>query len=176
MRIGPAVRLAVLLVCSGCAADSATAPSSPPQPLSLVPGSYVLSLTRCALPEEKGPDIQMSFVGGCGASTNVWALAHTDVALSGTNSMSCPPFNSNGALAGTLSGTTLDITSLTYQDGTSHTNVQKLTLSGRGTLDPTGFHGTFSGDYSSTPVFGGIAGPTSSCHGSAMPFQFTRVP
>jgi hypothetical protein len=180
MRMGSGIRLAVLLACAGCAAGSSTGPSSPspstPQSLSLLPGSYVLSLTRCALPTETGPDVQMSFVGGCGASANVWALVHTDVALSASNNTSCPPFVANGALAGALSGTTVDVSMLTYRDGTSHTNVQTLALSGRGTVDPTGFHGTFSGDYSSTPVFGGFQGPTSSCHGDAMRFQFTRLP
>src|SRR5690348_1018213 len=100
MRIRDGIRLAVLLACTGCAADSSTGPSSPspstPQSLSLLPGSYVFSLTRCALPEEKGPDVQMSFLAGCPPSINMWALVHTDVAVSATNSMSCPPFNSHG--------------------------------------------------------------------------------
>lgn len=154
--------------CCGCSASPPSAPST-----STVAGSYSLSLTRCGLPREGTPAVPMIFV--C-SSENRWNLSQSGDEVSGRTEGQCPPFNWSGTLTGrtVAAGNSIVITALAYHDSSSHSQIQTLSLSGSGFMDVTGFSGSLRGDYSSQPVFGGAAGPVTTCHGTELPFRFSR--
>jgi len=135
-------------------------------------GVYSLALTRCGLAEESATQTAMTMVV---PDQNFWTLAQSGERFSAQAVGSLPPFTWSGTLSGTVSSAgAIEITSLQYTDGCSHCPVQTLTASGQATSDSTGITGTLTGDYSSSPAFGGASGPTSSCHGSQMAFRLQR--
>jgi hypothetical protein len=169
-------RFAGALLVSACCSCAETAPVTPSPPslpsLPSVAGTYTLGLTRCSLSAEGPSERPMVFV--C-SSQNKWMLSQVDGDVTGTAVGLCAPFNWSGALTGkvTVAGT-IEITTLTYRDSSSHSAIQTLTLSGSGVVDEAGFTGKFAGAYTSAAVFGSATGPVSSCESSQMPFRFSR--
>jgi hypothetical protein len=140
-------------------------------PSASVSGAYNLTVTRCNLPQETAP-VSMTFE--CGGS-NVWTLTRNGSEVTGINNVQCAPFSSSGSLTGQVRADgAIEITTLQFRQSSSHTSVDTLSVKGTAAVDRFGYAGMFSGEFTSTPVFGGFAGPTSSCRGEGMPFQLLR--
>lgn len=110
-------------------------------------------------------------------SQNRWELSQTGSDVSGRAVGQCPPYNWTGNMTARVVGSRrIAIAALTYRDSSSHTEIQTLSVSGEGRIDGSGFSGMFAGDFTSTPVFGGVTGPVSACHGTQMAFRFSQDP
>lgn len=160
------------LACSGCGASSPSAPSL----LNSI-DAYDLTLTRCLIAGEEQPVVEsFPLVSWSSATVGAhgWTLSQSGEVLSGHLSVSDPPFGASGSVVGRVSRTQLQITNLSYEGGSSHSNAETLSLAGTAVPVEDGFSGTLTGDYTSTPVFGGFNGTTSACHGEQMPFTLTR--
>jgi len=118
------------------------------------------------------------------AQQNLWTVKLVDGEVIGSVNGSSPPAVWNGNFKGKVEhkptlvtrSFVVEITSFSYHQSTTHSFAENLTLTGRGTFGSNGFVGTLDGDYSSTETFGSATGPKKVCHGTAMPFTFTRQP
>ena len=158
--------LAAVALCAGCGGSSPSEPSFP-----AVAGTYRLTLTRCS--PATGAMTSMQFL--C-SQQNKWTVTQAGNEISATNVGQCPPSNWTGGFSARFIGQRrVEITALNYRQSSSHTSIETVVLSGIAGLDATGFSGTLEGEHTSTPVFGGFAGPTVSCR-AQMPVQFIRQP
>src|SRR5882672_10302749 len=106
----------------GCSQSQPAAPS-----LASVAGVYNFTLTRCSLSGESAnlvdnfPPFESSTIVPGTDSGTAWILAQIGSAVSGTTSGDVPPFGWSGSLTGTVvRSTTIEITTLTYRDASSH--------------------------------------------------------
>jgi len=161
-----------LLVCCGCSGSGPTEPSLPS-----VAGTYSLDLTPCSLQGGSTPTVPIHFV--C-RSENRWTVSQTGTDISGISGSAagqCAPFDWNGAFTAKVERSgKVEITALTYRDSSSHSAIQTLALAGSGTVDSAGFAGMVAGNYTSQSTFGSATGPVVTCHGTQMPFRFSRQP
>jgi hypothetical protein len=168
------------LMCLACWSCSQSQPSAPS--LASVAGIYKsLRVTRCnpsgasaVSVEDSFPPLEIFVFGP--SVINPWTLSQVGGDVSGSTSGQVPPFHWSGTLTGrVVSADTIEITTLTYQDGSSHGGIHMLSGIGVASVDASGISGVFAGDYENTPTFGGISGTTMSCHGTQMAFRFSRT-
>lgn len=152
-------------------------PSAPSLPN--VAGQYHLTVTPCSLPGKDAAQVEdfppLLPVFGVSSDPN-WTLSQVGGNATGTASGQNPPLSWSGSLTAAVENAAkIEITTFTYRDSSSHGGIHRLSGIGEGFVDGSGIFGTLAGDYTSTPTFGGFVGETASCHGSQMPFRFSRL-